>query len=432
MIRRLAWTDVALEAVPTPKGEMTLHRSLTSGLCRRAGDPAGTFWGVGDRGPNIKPKDAVKRYGLDHLAPLAALEGAKVMPAPQVGPALARFRLVGERVELEAVMPLHAGDGTPLNGLPPPELAGAETEPAFALDGTPLPSSPDGADSEGIAARADGLFWIAEEYGPSLLLVDATGLIHRRLIPEGSAARYAASHVPVIEALPALAAARKLNRGFEALATSPDGAMLYVAFQSPLAHPDRAAHVAGDVVRIWALAAEDGAVQAEYAYPLDPPESFQRDCAAGPVAKGDVKVSELTALGDGSLLVLERVTLSTHIYQVRLGEPVPREFLNPARRPTLEQLGQHGGLPLLTKRRVFSSDACPQLCGDLEGLIVLDDGSLLLSNDSDYGTEGAVTQVWRVPCQFTGIIDSDLGITPVERFDPAHHDQPANQADHHS
>ena len=25
-----------------------------------------------------------------------------------------------------------------------------------------------------------------------------------------------------------------------------------------------------------------------------------------------------------------------------------------------------------------------------------DDGSLLLSNDSDYGTEGAVTQFWRV------------------------------------
>ncbi len=394
--RRLAWTDLALESVPTPKGEMALHRSLTSGLCRRAGDPAGTFWGVGDRGPNIKPKDAVSRYGLDHLAPLAALEGAKVMPTPEVGPALARFRLVGERVELEAVMPLHAADGTPLNGLPPPELAGAETEPAFALDGSPLPSSPDGADSEGIAARADGMFWIAEEYGPSLLLVDETGLVHRRLIPEGSSARYAGSRVPVVEALPTLAAARKLNRGFEALAMSPDGTTLFAAFQSPLAHPDRAAHDAGDVVRIWALNSTSGAFRAEYAYPLDPPESFRRDCAAGPVAKGDVKVSELAALGDGSLLVLERVTLSTHFYRVALGESLAPQFLDPAHRPTLEQLGQQGSVPLLSKVRVFSSDDHPEVCGDLEGLIVLDDGSLLLSNDSDYGTEGAVTQFWRV------------------------------------
>ncbi|HQV04620.1 MULTISPECIES: esterase-like activity of phytase family protein [unclassified Novosphingobium] len=395
MIHRLAWTDVPLESVPTPKGEMALHRSLTSGLCRRAGDPVGTFWGIGDRGPNIKPKDAVKRYGLDHLAKQAGLEGAKVMPTPDVGPALARFRLVGERIELEAVLPLHAADGTPLNGLPPPELAGAETEPAFALDGSPLPSSPDGADSEGIAARSDGMFWIAEEYGPSLLLVDEAGLVHHRLIPQGSAARYAGSRVPVVEALPALAAARKLNRGFEALAMRPDGATLYAAFQSPLAHPDRAAHDAGDVLRIWALDATSAAFQAEYAYPLDPPESFRRDRAAGPVVKSDVKVSELAALADGSLLVLERVTLSTHIYQVSLGEALPAEFLDPAHRPTLEQLGR-GGVALLAKERVFSSDDHPDVCGDLEGMIVLDDGSLLLSNDSDYGTEGAVTQFWRV------------------------------------
>ncbi|MEY4952030.1 MAG: hypothetical protein RL299_454 [Pseudomonadota bacterium] len=396
MIRRLAWTDLALESVSTPKGEMALHRSLTSGLCRRAGDPAGTFWGVGDRGPNIKPKDAVSRYGLDHLAPLAALEGAKVMPTPAVGPALARFRLVGERVELEAVMPLHSSDGMALNGLPPPELEGAETEPAFALDGSPLPSSPDGADSEGIAARSDGMFWIAEEYGPSLLLVDETGLVHSRLIPEGSAARYAGARVALVEALPALAAARKLNRGFEALAMSPDGTTLYAAFQSPLAHPDRAAHDHGDVVRIWALDADSAAFRAEYAYPLDPPESFRRDCAAGPVAKGDVKVSELAALDDGSLLVLERVTLSTHIYRVTLGEALPAAFLDPAHRPTLEQLGQ-GGVHLLSKVRVFSSDDHPEVCSDLEGLIVLGDGSMLLSNDSDYGTEGAVTQFWLVP-----------------------------------
>jgi hypothetical protein len=75
---------------------------------------------------------------------------------------------------------------------------------------------------------------------------------------------------------------------------------------------------------------------------------------------------------------------------------VPGKFLDPAHRPTLEQLGRGGGLPSLAKELVFSSDDHPEVCGDLEGLIVLEDGSLLLSNDSDYGTEGAVTQFWRV------------------------------------
>lgn len=402
--RRLTWTDIPLERVPTPKGEMALHRSLTSGLCRRAGDPPGVFWGVGDRGPNIKPKDAVSRYGLDHLAPLAGIDGAKVMPLPEVGPALARFRLVGDSVELDAVLPLRASDGTLLDGLPPPPVPGAETEPAFALDGSPLPTSANGADSEGIAARPDGKFWIAEEYGPSLLLVDDSGLVELRLVPHGSAARYDGSAVPVIERLPALALARKLNRGFEALAASPGGDTLYVAFQSPLAHPDRAAHEGGTVVRIWSLDAASGAFQCEYAYPLDPPAAFTRDSANGPVTPGDVKVSEITCLSDGSLLVLERVTASTHIYRLRLPPPLPAHFIDAAHRPSLEQLGLEAAesLTLPTKQRLFSSDEQPQVCPDLEGLIVLDDGDLLLANDSDYGTEGAATQFWRVPNRNAG------------------------------
>jgi Esterase-like activity of phytase len=393
---RLEWTELPLVRLPMPKGEMVLHRSLTSGLCQREGDAAGVFWGVGDRGPNIKPKDAVKRYGLEQLAALTGLEGAKVMPLPDCGPALARFRLDGERMVLEAVLPLTAPDGTPINGLPAPEFAGAETEPVFALDGSPLPCSPNGADSEGIAARRDGRFWIAEEYGPSLLLVRDDGVVEERLVPAGSATRYAGSAVPVREGLPAIAAARKLNRGFEALAMSPDGLTLCAAFQSPLAHPDRAAHDQGRVVRIWALDAESGAFRHEHAYSLDPPAGFVRDCQAGPVVAGDVKVSELACLPDGDLLVLERVTLSTHIYRVRLGEPLPAQFSDPAHRPTLEQLSLEEDIPWLDKTLVYSTDAAPEVCGDLEGLIMLDDGSLLLANDSDYGTEGAETQFWLV------------------------------------
>lgn len=399
--RRLHWTDVPLATLPTPRGTMALHRSLTSGLCRRAGDPPGVFWGVGDRGPNLGPEDAAAHYGLDHLAHLAALDGVKIMPLPDVGPALARFRLEGDAVLIEAVMPLRCPDGTPLNGLPPPGIAGAETEPVFALDGTPLPTSVHGADSEGIAARRDGLFWIAEEYGPSLLLVEPDGTVLRRLVPRGSADRFAGSAIPIVASLPPVALTRKLNRGFEALALSPDDAVLYAAFQSPLAHPDRAAHDAGDLVRIWALDADSGDFLAEYAYPLDPAGCFRRDAEAGPVSASDVKVSEMACLPDGRLIMLERIALSTHFYRVRLGEALPAALLDPAHRPTLEQIGQAGmqaaGWPLLTKQLVASTDLLSQVCGDLEGLIVLGDGTLLAANDSDYGTEGAQTQFWLLP-----------------------------------
>lgn len=393
-VERLAWSDLPLADLAMPCGTMRLTHSLTSGLTRAPHDPPGVFWGIGDRGPNLKPRVAVERYGLIELAPFAELEGAKVMPLPEAGPRLARFRIEGDAVLLEAVVPLRSAVGTALSGLPPYPGAGQETEPALALDGTGLGCDPDGADTEGLAALPDGRFWIAEEYGPSLLLAGRDGMVERRLIPAGTAQAFAGSRIAVIEALPALAAARKLNRGFEGIGLSADGATLYLAFQSPLAHPNRAAHEGSDVVRIWALDAVTGALRHEFAYPLGTPESFARDPGA---LREDIKLSELAVLPDGSLLVLERVTLSTKFYRV---EPLPQlalptKWLDPEHRPTLEQRGATG-VPVLAKQLVFSTDDHPEIDGDLEGLIVLDERTLLLANDSDYGTEGAETRFWRV------------------------------------
>jgi hypothetical protein len=409
---RLTWSDRPLAELSTPAGPMVLTQSLTSGLARGLNDAPGVFWGVGDRGPNIKPADAARRYGLAGLASLAETEGAKVMPLPLFGPSIARFRLDGTAIELEEVIPLRTPSGKPLSRLPTPRLPATEWEPVFALDGTALGTDCDGADTEGIAVLPDGRFWIAEEYGPSLLLAQPDGVVVRRLVPEGAGQLFAESSIPTEERLPAIALARKLNRGFEALALSRDNRSLFLAFQSPLAHPDRRAHDAGDIVRIWELDASTGDFRAERAYPLDRPETFARDCAVGPVAMSDVKVSELAGLPDGSMLVLERVTLSTHIYRITVSEApaVPACFVDPAHRPTLEQVGQGGaeaaGIPLLCKQLVLSTDEHEEVCGDLEGLVILEDGTLLLANDSDYGIEGAATQLWRVA----------LGHKPALRF----------------
>ncbi len=401
LVERLEWTDPLLAQLPMPSGTMRLTRSLTSGLCRAVGGEPCQFWGVGDRGPNLKPKSALERYGLTTLAAHAQTDGAKVMPLPGAGPALARFRIAGDAVLLDAVHPLRTPAGTPLSGLPLP-LPAQESEPALALDGSALGTHPDGADTEGIAARPDGKLWIAEEYGPSLLLVSVDGLVEARHVPMGTAQHFVGSAIPIVESLPALALSRKLNRGFEALALSADGTVLFTMFQSPLSHPDRAAHQQSDLVRLWALDALTGTLLAEYAYPLGPPAGFHRDCAAGPVRRDDIKVSELTLLDDGSLLVLERVTLSTHIYRITPGplNVLPAAWSDPARRPTLEQLGaanaRTAGVPVLTKTLIFSSDDRPQVCSDLEGMIMLSPDVLLLASDSDYGTEGAETEFWRV------------------------------------
>ncbi|MES2096801.1 MAG: esterase-like activity of phytase family protein [Pseudomonadota bacterium] len=401
-IKQCIWSDTVLAEIQMPVGSMLLTRSLTSGLCRSQRDPAGVFWGVGDRGPNIKPKDAVHRYGLEQVRELAGIDGAKIMPLPDVGPAIARFRLIGDEIVLEEVVSLHDAAGRLVTGLPTPASPHAEFEPVFTLLGEPLATDPNGADSEGIAAMPDGTFWIADEYGPSLLRVDRSGTVLKRWVPAGTGDYFAEAGHSVEPVLPALASARKLNRGFEAIAVSDDCTSLFVAFQSPLAHPDRKAHEHSSHLRIWCLDPANGTLVAEYAYPLDDPDSFRRDAAAGKVKRDDVKVSELVMLGDDTLLVLERITLSTKIYRVRLAPEfaIGRSFSEPASRPTLEQMSRgdliEAGVPLLAKTLILSTDDCPGICGDLEGMILLSSRELLLANDSDFGIEGAATQFWRI------------------------------------
>ena len=401
-VRRLQWADIEVARIALPGGVMRLTRSLASGLTRAPGDDPGVFWGVGDRGANISPAAGASRYGIAALSDLAGIDGAKVMPWLAVGPALARLRLHGGCVELEALHDLADSTGKPIGGLPIPGAAHAELEPVFDLAGQPLCPNPGGADSEGIAALPDGTFWIAEEYGPSLLRVSRTGEVLERWVPRGMEQSFVGAHYPVRAVLPEIAAARKLNRGFEGIAASDDGSVLFVALQSPLAHPDRAAHSGGDVVRIWEIGTADGVLLGEHVYPLDPPESFRRDCAAGPVRKDDVKVAELQLDGAGGLLVMERVTQTTKIYRTHLSHHsrAPAALSDPATRPTLEQLTRGelaaAGVPLLEKALLVSSDDHPELCADLEGMVLLGARQLLLANDSDYGVEGTATQFFLV------------------------------------
>ena len=100
-----------------------------------------------------------------------------------------------------------------------------------------LPLDPLGADLEGIAfVKADGSFWMCDEYRPALYHFDASGVLIRRVVPIGTAA---AAGQPAgtfgEEWLPAVLAQRRQNRGFEGIAI--DGGKIYAFVQSPLRNP---------------------------------------------------------------------------------------------------------------------------------------------------------------------------------------------------
>jgi hypothetical protein len=382
-VTRLAWVDQPLDSVETPRGRLNITLGLGSGLARRAGDPPGVVWAIGDRGPNIKVGPAVDDHGLAHLSGLVGLEGAKIMPRPAIGPMLAQLRIEGDTVTGLRVLPLRDATGAAFDGLPGPGGDMAVMEPAFDLSGALLGESLRGGDTEGVAALADGTFRVADEYGPSILVVAPDGVVQARWVPEGEGAALAGAAYRVEDVLPALSARRRLNRGFEALALSPDETRLHVILQSPLAPEDEAADEGRGRARLWTLDAKTGAPLAEHFYPFDPPETFRRDAEAGPVGPDDLKISEAVSLGGDRLLVLERISRTSKLYRVTLDAPV------------------------LTKTLVLSTDDWPQIDADLEGMALLTDRDLLLSTDNDFGVEGMETAFYRVTFA-TPLADSGL------------------------
>ncbi len=94
-LRELTAKDTKLASIKQPKATLKLVSSMGSGLARRPGDPPGKLWGIGDRGPNLKLETMREMYGRKDLAKQITHPGAKIMPAPQIGPMISELALMG-------------------------------------------------------------------------------------------------------------------------------------------------------------------------------------------------------------------------------------------------------------------------------------------------------------------------------------------------
>ncbi len=359
-VERLAWSDVPLDPIDLGGARLRLTLGPGSGLSRRVSD--GALFAVTDRGPNLFVSQAVDDYGLKQLAHLRGVAGAKIMPMPQVGPEIIQLRVADGAVQMLRRMPLVTRSGTRLTGV---ALPGGTMEPIFDILGAPIAADRLGADSEAIVAMPDGSFFVAEEYGPSILVVDADGVVSERWVAAGREAQLSDADLPARGVLPERCAQRRPNRGFEALCASPDGRWLYLGFQSALMGESET------TVPVWKLDARDGALMAEWFYPFDAPASFKRDAARRAVDASDLKVCEFAWAGEDALIVMERIAHTTKIYRVAL-----------ARLPE--------------KQLIFSSDDYPEVGPDMEGMALLSPSEILLVSDNDFGVEGAETEFWRV------------------------------------
>jgi hypothetical protein len=114
-----------------------------------------------------------------------------------------------------------------------------------------LPTDPYGLDTEGVAVDPrDGTYWVSDEYRPSIAHLSPSGVMNQRIVPKDAgaldtdqatagtqrldAAYNGAGQPSLQELLPHEFNARKLNRGMEGLTISADGTKLYGIMQNPL------------------------------------------------------------------------------------------------------------------------------------------------------------------------------------------------------
>lgn len=340
--------------------------SIGSDLWHGPNDKQNEFWMLTDRGPNGQ----IKVNG----------ENRRTFPVPEFSPAIIKVAVDGGAMRILETIPIVTRSGKPVTGLP--NIEGRDETPYDYTAEKKLTFNPNGLDSEGIVRTRAGEFWVAEEYGPSVLKIDGRGKVLKRYVPKGLG--MIGADYDVAEVLPEIFLKRKINRGFEGLAMSRDEKTLYLALQSPLLNPDKKTGDSSRQTRILAFDIASEKVTAEYGYRFDASKEFDPAHSA----PDEMKVSSVAAIAPNILLVLERTDWVARIYRVELtaeANILGSRWDDAAASPSLEALNESGpGYKPLVKTLVVDLSRLEGIPEKIEGMAVLDETTIAISNDNDF------------------------------------------------
>lgn len=232
---------------------------------------------------------------------------------PDFSPEIVRLELdqITGEVTITDRISIKQADGTPITGLPniniPDGTGNTPYNDEIPVDLnneviTPLDAF--GADLEGIVVAEDGTFWMVDEYRPAIYHFNTDGTLRERFVPEGTGVAGGGSEGDFgIEALPAVIAQRRQNRGFEAVALDSDHNKLYAFVQSPIRNPETLSNSALNGlnnIRIVEFDLTTKTTTAEYLYRLDNPNLGTQGNT-----RPD-KIGDAVYIGNGEFLVVER------------------------------------------------------------------------------------------------------------------------------
>jgi alkaline phosphatase len=347
--------------------------AIGSGLQQFAGNH---FVGISDRGPTFT-----------RTTP----SPGRVFPLPSYTPSLVFFKLQGAEIVPQSFLPIVVDDaGTPATG-----ISNSATEDSVPFDSptaaAQLPYNPNGLDIEDLHPLPGDSFIVVDEYSPSLAIISGAGKVLKRYTPQGKSLAGAA--YPVSDNLPAILSQRRLNRGFECIAVSPDGRTGYTMTQSPLGptSPSSAPTRNSRILRVLRLELSDPLnvqVTGQFLVRMSPAATYPTGNRAQ-----DLKVSSAAWVNASQLLLLERSDEvgigGAKLILVDLAGATDVSGMPEAQTLALENSSldlSTLNITSATSTVVYENEETPEITDfKLEGLSILNPNDVAISNDNDFG-----------------------------------------------
>ncbi len=375
-----------------PKGFLPAYGSALAFKGKNANGDL-EFFALTDRGPNGDgPNVPVSSGGT---------MGAKIFPSPSFAPSIGILTVGKSGAVLGSPMPIKASATKNASGLPIPSGSlgnSAEVPVMDAMkfdDRTKAVFDADGIDSEAVVYdKARNALWVSDEYGPFIVRIDAaTGVIQARYAP-GSG-------------LPAIFAKRRANRGMEGLALDVSTGKLHGFLQSPLSDGTAQYSVTNKKEQVERFARftrwvefdpATGAATRMFAYPLDGAQ-YQDG------RTGNAKLGDMVALGNGKFIVIEqgagtdgKVFNRLMLVEIGAATDINAAAYNPAsadlERSSMAAAAVNGAdwsrVVPLKKTLLLDLNAVGWMAEKAEGLALVDDSTLALANDNDFGLKTKV------------------------------------------
>lgn len=376
--------------------------SYGSGLSFKAvaADGSLEFYGITDRGPN---GDGPKVPNSSVTPGASGTGDGKFFPAPSFVPSIGVISVGKQGAILKSSMPIKFSSSILASGLPIASgKVGASGEvpltDAARYDASSKALFSDyGLDTESVVFdKARNVLWVSDEYGPFILKIDlSTGVILKKYQPGSGAAD-----------LPAVLAKRRANRGMEGLSLEVASGRLHGFVQSPLDDGKASYLVPGasaatnesikDYAKFTRWIEFDPSTEKSklYAYPID-----SRMYASGKT--GNAKLGDVVSLGNGKFIVIEQgAGVDGKVFNRLMLVQIPVDATDIAALGTDLEKSSMSGVAVnaanyanvipLKKTVLFDLNAASWMAEKAEGLALVDDYTLALVNDDDFGLKSIV------------------------------------------